>query len=368
MGVNMRVLILGGYGNFGKIIAQRLSSIASVELVIAGRNIDKAKLFASKINADAMLLDAKQKNIASILKEQKIDVLISTAGPFQGQDYYVAESAIAAGCHYIDLADSKAFVCGITQLNELAKNAGVLVCSGASSVPGLSSAVVNEFLPRFSVLKKVMIGISTSEKAPGRATINGLFDYCGKPIDQLIDGHWVKRYGWQKLVYHKFTEPLGYRPLAACDIPDLTLFPRQYKTLETVSFSAGTGLKLTHYGTWFFSWLIRLGIIRKPQRYSRWMHKAASLVEFFGDGRSGMHVTLSGLDHEAKPLQLCWELIALNNDGVNIPCLASVALVRKMMTGRFSSVGAMSSMGLLTLDEYLEELKGLTFTTHLKEL
>ncbi|MFX7977249.1 saccharopine dehydrogenase NADP-binding domain-containing protein, partial [Acinetobacter baumannii] len=32
------------------------------------------------------------------------DLLIHTGGPFQGQDYHVARSCIAAGVHYIDLA------------------------------------------------------------------------------------------------------------------------------------------------------------------------------------------------------------------------------------------------------------------------
>lgn len=364
----MRVLILGGYGNFGQIIAQHLQKIPAIKLVIAGRSLDKAKQFASKIKAEALLLNAQQSDLAIVLKEQQVNLLISTAGPFQGQDYYVAESAIAAGCHYIDLADGHRFVCGIQQLNTIAKNAHVLICSGASSVPGLSSAVINEYLSRFLVLKKVIIGISTSEKAPGQATINGMFDYCGKPIPQLIEGQWISRYGWQSLIRHSFSMPLGKRCLAACDIPDLTLLPNHYKSLETVMFSAGTGLRLTHYGTWFFSWLLRWGIIKNPKKYSSLMHKLASWLECLGDGRSGMYVSLIGLDTDGKPLHLCWELVALNNTGLNIPCLAAVALTRKLLVGKIKLTGAMSSMGLLTLGEYLDELKGLTFNTHLKEL
>ena len=364
----MRVLILGGYGNFGQIIAQHLQGVASIELIIAGRHLDKAKQFASKIKAEALALNAKQEDLASILKQQRINLVISTAGPFQHQDYYVAESAIAAGCHYIDLADGREFVCGIERLNTLAKNAKVLVCSGASSVPGLSSAVVDEFLPHFSILQKVIMGISTSERAPGEATLNSLFAYCGKPIEQLVDGRWIKRYGWQNLKRHTFAMPLGARSLAVCDVPDLALFPNYYKTLDTVTFSAGTGLKLTHYGTWLFSWLIRWGIIQKPQNYSKWMHKIASQLECLGNGRSGMYVMLVGLDEEGKPLSLCWELIALNNTGVNIPCLAAVALAKKLVRSELDIYGAMPCMGLLSLKEYLNELKGLTFSTQLIKL
>lgn len=364
----MRILILGGYGNFGKIIAQRLHDLANVELIIAGRNLNKAKSFASKINAEALLLNTHQQDLADILKQQRINLIISTAGPFQEQDYFVAKSAITAGCHYIDLADGRTYVCGIGQLDASAKAANVFICSGASSVPGLSSAVVNACLPHFTTLRKVMIGISTSEKAPGEATLNSLFAYCGKPVEQRLNGQQIKRYGWQDLTSHKFAKPLGRRSLAACDIPDLQLFPAYYKTLDTMTFSAGTGLKLTHFGTWLFSWLIRWGIIRNPKRYSSWLHKLASKLEFLGNGRSGMYVELTGLDKDGKTLRLCWELIALNNAGVNIPCLAAVALAKKLIKNELTAHGASPCIGLLSLEEYLEELKDLTFTTQLTKL
>lgn len=280
----------------------------------------------------------------------------------------MASAAIEAGAHYIDLADGREFVCGIQQLNERALQKGLLVCSGASSVPSLSSAVVNELLPRFSVLRKIEIGISTSEKIPGKSTIEGMLDYCGKPISQWIDSQWQTKYGWQSLYSHVFLKPVGKRSMAACDIPDLSLFPVYYKGVETVTFSAGTGLALTHYGTWLFSWLIRLGIIRKPQKYAALLHKGSLKLECLGHGHSGMYVQLMGLDIDKKPIKLCWELTASANDGVNIPCLASVALTRKLLANKLKITGAMSSMGLLTLNEYLAELANLQITTSLQEL
>ena len=56
----------------------------------------------------------------------KPDVVIHTSGPFQAQDYHVAKACIVQGCHYIDLADGRAFVDGITVLDEAAIVAAVL--------------------------------------------------------------------------------------------------------------------------------------------------------------------------------------------------------------------------------------------------
>ena len=68
-------------------------------------------------------------------------MLINATGPYQEQDYSLARACIAAGVHYLDLADARAFVTGIGVLDAEARSAGVLAVSGASTVPGLSGAV-----------------------------------------------------------------------------------------------------------------------------------------------------------------------------------------------------------------------------------
>lgn len=57
-------------------------------------------------------------------------------------DHAIPIACIAAGVHYIDIADSREFVCGIEELDAAAKDAGVVLLSGASSVPALSGAAV----------------------------------------------------------------------------------------------------------------------------------------------------------------------------------------------------------------------------------
>ena len=76
-------------------------------------------------------------------------VVINTCGPFQNADYGIARACIASGVHYIDLADGRDFVTGITQLDADAKEHNVAVISGASTVPALSAAVIEHFLPNF---------------------------------------------------------------------------------------------------------------------------------------------------------------------------------------------------------------------------
>src|SRR5439155_7734608 len=91
----------------------------------------------------------------------------------RSSDLAVARAAIEARSHYIDLADGRQFVVGISSLNAQALAAGVTVTSGASSVPALSSAVVDRYLPRFRRLDAIRMGISSGARAPGLATVKG---------------------------------------------------------------------------------------------------------------------------------------------------------------------------------------------------
>lgn len=128
-------------------------------------------------------------------------------------------------------------------------------------------------------------------------------------------------------------------------------------------FSAGVGLRVTQFGTWLLSWLVRAGLLRSAVPLAGFLRKGAVLLEPFGDGISGLFVRLQGLDQSGKELQRVWELQAMNNDGPNIPCMAAVALARKLASGTQPERGAMPCIGLLDIQEYLAELEGLAITT-----
>lgn len=123
--------------------------------------------------SQGLAIDTHAADLVQRLTALNVNTIIHTAGPFQGQDYTVAQAAIAAGANYMDLADGRAFVAGIKELNSLAQKQGVLVTSGASSLPALSSAVVDRYLNRFNRLESIQHGIASGARAPGLATMRG---------------------------------------------------------------------------------------------------------------------------------------------------------------------------------------------------
>lgn len=356
------VLVLGGYGFFGQRISAALASTTSLRVLIGGRDLARATAAARALGLppeQAVALDAYGSNLAASLRRLQVNVLIHTAGPFQGQDYSVARAAIEAGCHYVDLADGRQFVTGIGALNSQALAAGVSVISGASSVPALSSAIVDRYLPRFGRLDAIRMGISSGARAPGLATVRGVFSYGGKPIRCWRNGTWVDAFGWLDLRRHRFPQPLGKRWLGSCDIPDLELFPLRYPTARTVSFQAGFASDLGHLVVWGLAGLVKAGILSDMRALARPLNRLSRWIEPIVSDKGGMFVTLEGEGADGAPLGINWNLIAERNQGPYIPCGAAIALARKIAGGAALPKGAMACMGLITAKEFLEPLRDL---------
>ena len=138
----MRVVVVGGYGNFGTYVARSLAGDPAITVVIAGRDLARAEAFAVTLaGAEAGRYDISGSSKA--LAALRPDLVINMVGPYNEQGYAVAEAAIACGAHYCDIADAREFVAAIGQLDEQAKAAGVAALAGASSVPALTAAYLD---------------------------------------------------------------------------------------------------------------------------------------------------------------------------------------------------------------------------------
>ena len=359
------VLVLGGYGFFGHRICASLAGNPSIRLLVAGRHHDRALETTRRLGLDterALVLDTNHRDFGRLLQESGAEILIHTAGPFQQQDYRVARAAIAAGCHYIDLADGRQFVAGIAALDDDARKRDVSVISGASSVPALSSAVVDRYRPQFARLESIELAISSGARAPGLATVQGIFGYAGHPFHYWSQGEWVTAHGWLGLRRHRFPPPLGARWLSRCDIPDLALFPGRYPDVATVSFEAGFASGLGHLVVWTLAGLVKARVLPSASPFAGPLNRLSRWIEPLVSHRGGMFVRLTGIGHDRKPLQITWNLVAQNNHGPHIPCGAALALTQKLCSGVRLPSGAMPCMGLLSVKEYLAALPGLNLT------
>ena len=356
-----RVLLVGGYGNFGTFIAKRLSREPALTLIVAGRSEAKARSLAQLVNAEWAQVDIFS-NLDEQIRKIRPALLIHTSGPFQDQGYDVAEACIRYGVHYLDLADGREFVAKIVRLNWAAKAAGVLVVSGASTVPGLTSAIVTKYADEFESLDIIDFGITTAQQTSrGLATVRAVLGYVGKPFKTLIDGQMRDVYGWQDFCWRKF-RGLGWRPLGNCDVPDLELFPKHFPTLKTIRFRAGLELPLLHLGLWVLTWFVRVGIVPNLRAAAPILLRISRLFDIFGTDDSGFYMELNGRGANGQSKQVLFDLTARAADGLMIPCTPAIVLALGLVEGNISQRGAMPCVGLVNLDDLLRELSGLRIT------
>lgn len=358
--MRFRVLILGGYGHFGGRIARTLAQDPDMALTIAGRDGARAREFAAALGggARAAALDLADPGFAEQLAGLRPRLVIHAAGPFLHQDYRVARAAIAAGAHYVDLADARGFVCGIVELEPEARMRKVLVLSGASSVPALSSAVVDHYSRGYARMERIDIGISPGNRTPrGLATVAAVLGSVGRPFRWREESRSRIVHGWQRLARFEYAAPVGRRWLAACDVPDLALLPLRYGGVDNVQFRAGLELPILHLGLWCLSWLARLRLVRD---WSAHAERLKAISEWFsgrGHDAGAMHVSIDGTDAAGLPRSVRWQLLALYGDGPQVPCTAAIVVAKKLAHGGLRERGAKPCMGVFTLDEFLAELQ-----------
>ncbi len=354
----MKTLILGGYGNFGARIARALAGDAQLQLVIGGRTLSNAQALAAQLGhgAHGVAIDSQAPDLADQLRQHGIELVIHTAGPFQAQGYGVALAAAQAGAHYIDLADGRRFVCDFAQATHAAfAAAGRSAITGASTVPALSSTVVEHLCGGWQRIDTLDLCIAPAQSAPrGQATMAAVLGYCGAPIAVWSGGQWQSQRGWatpQRVEFARLAPRLG----ALCDIPDLELFPARYAVTQRVMFRAAVEVALAQRAFAALAWLRSAGLLPQPEKLAGFLNATAPALDFLGSALGGMVVRATGLNAQGQPAQRAWHIAADHDHGPEIPCMAAILLARRLAAGKALPTGAQACMGLLRLEDFSPE-------------
>lgn len=357
----MRVVVIGGLGNFGARICQRLRLEEGFTVIASSRHAQNS---TPEPAVELARLDIEEAEFAEQLKALAPDLVIHCAGPFQNQDYRVALAALASGAHYIDLADGRAFVEGfVAAVDSAAEAAGRCAITGASTLPALSSAVVDSMLNPGTSIQSIEIVIAPGQQAPrGVATMAAVLGYAGEAFPWWRDGAWRRAHGWQELKRETFS--FGSRLSAACDVPDLVLLPARYPEVMTVTFRAALEVSVQHIALWILAAVRRAGVPIALARWAPGLNGVGDWLNRLGSATGGMKVRVVSDCHGTRK-QSEWELVAPNNHGPEIPCMAAVLLAMRLARGDAVGVGAQMCMGLISLGEFETEFSRWGITTTL---
>jgi len=371
----MKILVIGGYGNFGKHLVKSLLEYTDHKVIIGGRSIDKANNAASELGLEfnkrvgVACIDVLAGDLIGLVLAQSPHLVVNASGPYHFQsskntvqkestsvgNYQVARACLTAKCHYIDLADHRDFVVNFSaSLNKAAKEQGLVFVTGASTVPALTDAVIQHYLPQFSELTSINYGISPGNRTErGKGTIGSILSYTGKPFYTMKNGKSQFVFGWQDLSRYDFGGPIGKRWMSNCDIPDLSLLPSKYPSLKSVTFQAGLEVSILHLGLWFLSLFSRIGIIKNWSRYTNPLTIMSEWFSSLGSNCGGMYVELAGTDLKEDVKTINWQLVAEDGVGPNVPTISAAIIIQKIAENKLTA-GARPCMGLFNLDEFFE--------------
>ena len=350
------VSILGGYGIFGGRIAEALARDECCRVRVVGRNAKIGANFARRIGAEFRACALSDPTSLQAALEGS-SLVVHAAGPFQGCDYHVAELCLNLGAHYLDLADARDFVAGIVRLDAEAHRRGLLVTSGVSSTPAITSAMIRDLAPAFSRIDQIHTALSPGNQNPrGASTISAVLSYLGRSIRVWRNGRWEERPGWGDVVRLQFPPPVGRRRVHNCDVPELELFPSLFHA-QTVRFSAGLELDLLNYLLSACSLLAR-GLRLDFRRHARFFLNGSLMLFPFGTTHGALAIWVRGLDQGGRRIERRIALVT-DFDGPATPSSAAVVLARKTLRNGPPCVGALPCVGLLTLDEILEQVQPL---------
>ncbi|MEP7210139.1 MAG: DUF4166 domain-containing protein [Alphaproteobacteria bacterium] len=346
-----RILLVGGAGVFGSRLARGLVDTANAEIILAGRDLEKAKAAARQTGAaSAVALDRRAASAGEIAA-LNVQLVIDTAGPFQGADLSFARTCIEAGCDYIDLADARDFVAAFPSLDAEARAAGVRAFAGASSTPALSHAALDELTAGWRRIDRVQVGISPANQTPrGRSVIDAILSWAGAPVRVFERGAWRERPGWSGGTFHTLPG-IGARRFRLAETPDLDLLVQRYRPTDEALMTAGLEFDLMHFGLWGVSWLRRLGLIRDLRVLAPMLHGVSEMLLPFGSDAGGMFVEAWGRDADDKPVRAEWTLVIGDRKGPYVPTLPALAMARRLLSGEAIPAGARACVGELRLTD-----------------
>jgi NAD(P)-dependent dehydrogenase (short-subunit alcohol dehydrogenase family) len=371
-----RVLVLGATGAFGARLSAGLAR-SGFRLLIAARTPAPLAALAQELRAAGAQVETLAADRSSLTASRLADLtekhpdlfaVVDCAGPFQAADLSLPRAAIAAGLHYVDLADARDFVARVPELHDEAQRAGIAVLTGASSTPALSHAVLDELTAEARHVHAVDVAICPGNRAPrGRSVIVAILSYVGRPIRVFRGGRWREAPGWGRP--ERITlEDLGARRVSLCETPDLDLLVARYGPTADASFRAGLELAILHWGLYLLSFLVRWRLVRSLVPGAGALRQLAGLVRPLGSDRGGMRVEAVTSDRDGLLRRRLWTLVADAGDGPHIPTLPVIAAIKMLASGELAFRGAAACVGLIPYSRIAAEFRPFRIRTSLTAL
>ena len=259
------ILLIGGYGTTGKSLARHILAQTKANLIIAGRNYDKAKAFTDELSdhrATPARVDASdEKNLRSALNGVSLCLLASPTTQFT---YQVASACLDAGTDYLDIQFAANKLASLHALEPDIIKAGRCFITEAGYHPGLPSVLVRYAATFLDMIESALTaGYLNIGKIPYTESVDELVE-AFKDYDARIykDRTWTRR-GSYEMRKFDFGPGIGRKLCYSMFFEEMRTLPDMFPSLnETGFYISGTNLLVDT----FITPIVMLGLKLFPRR------------------------------------------------------------------------------------------------------
>lgn len=234
----MNILILGGYGYTGKLLAKHLLARTNHTIILAGRNIEKAMAYAKELNSDRVSVRRVDAADANSLKEglKGADFLL-VAAPTTHQADTVIEAALYAGVDYLDVQFSDAKLTSLYRHKAEIMKRNLCFVTEAGYHPGLPSAMVRYAASKLDVIESALTaGYLNIGEIPYTEAVDELMEgFIHYQAQVFKNGAWTKPSSWDMRKFD-FGPEIGKRDCYSMFFEEMRALPEMYPTLKNTGF------------------------------------------------------------------------------------------------------------------------------------
>lgn len=252
----MRIFILGGYGLTGKLLARHLLAQTAADIIIAGRNPDKAAAFAGQLNTEfaGQRATARRADAADgpgLCRALAGSDFLLVAAPTTQHAEPVIRAALDAGVDYLDIQLDANKVALLKKAAPEIERTGRCFITEAGYHPGLPAAMVRFAAARLDRLDAAVVAgyLNMGRDLPYSDAVDELMEVFRLYEAQTYrDGRWTEpnQYVTREV---DFGGEIGPRKCFSMFFEELRDLPVMYPTLRELGFYMAS----TH---WVIDWVL----------------------------------------------------------------------------------------------------------------
>ncbi len=330
------ILVIGGTGYTGRLIAQHLLEHSEANITIATRHVDKAQAFADELNRQhpdhrvkAVYADASQRDsLRSAFTDQ---TMVVVAAPTTAYAENVIRASLEMGLDYLDVQLGNRKLALLQSLAYEIEQAGLCFITEAGFHPGLPSALVRYAATHLdSIESAITLGyLNMGKGLPYSEAVDEVVESFRQYKSQFFkNGQWAKTNSYEVRTCD-FGGDIGRKRCYAMFFEELHSLPSMFPSLRETGFY----ISEVH---WVLDWMVMpltMGLlkiapkaVRPIGRFLWWgmgtFHKPPYRVE--------LQVQAAGLK-DGRPATVCSSVA--HPDGYELTAIPVVATLLQYLDG-----------------------------------